>query len=391
MFHFLTHKKSSMKKILLPLFILALLAACEKEQANTENEQTNTENEQAVTPNTAVESRTNDVWICHKPEGQNPNAIWVDASAVQAHLDHGDVLLDADGDGYTAENTCGEGTGNDCDDNDPAVHPGAEEICDGIDNNCDGQIDEGVQTQFFADNDGDGFGDPGNSTFACTAPAGYVTNNTDCDDSDANNFPGNVEICDGQDNNCDGNVDEGCETILAIAYTDVDPGDGAGFKDGTDVLIAKWVDGGSAGAGPGDVVVTNKYPLGIDDEGLNYSDPNSFGSFTVQSHTMSSVSIDPANRTLIGWDDAFNEFIFWVKPSGANPLGTERYQENSGAINTINTLFQDGIVAGSPDIRGANTSSPSQPDQAVAGAGFPDSEGTDDAFIDVVIDPSVWF
>ena len=90
-----------------------------------------------------LETRNASVWICHKPEGNNPHAIYVDASAVDAHLGHGDVLLDADGDGFTAANLCGEGSMDDCNDNDASINPGAEEVCgDGIDNNCDGQIDE---------------------------------------------------------------------------------------------------------------------------------------------------------------------------------------------------------------------------------------------------------
>jgi len=70
-----------------------------------------------------------------------------------------------------------------------------------------------VPTAFYADMDGDGFGDPNVILNECTAMAGYVMDNTDCDDTDPNNYPGNVEICgDGLDNNCDGMIDEGCTT-----------------------------------------------------------------------------------------------------------------------------------------------------------------------------------
>ena len=70
--------------------------------------------------------------------------------------------LDSDGDGIPAE--------EDCDEMNAEVYPDAEELCDGIDNNCDGQVDEGVTTDFFADADGDGYGDPETATSACRPP-----------------------------------------------------------------------------------------------------------------------------------------------------------------------------------------------------------------------------
>jgi hypothetical protein len=89
---------------------------------------------------------------------------------------------DADGDGFT--------TSVDCNDNNPAVHPGATEICNGIDDNCDTQIDEGVKTTFYADADNDTYGNPAITASACSAPVGFVLNNTDCNDSNASIKPG---------------------------------------------------------------------------------------------------------------------------------------------------------------------------------------------------------
>ena len=100
------------------------------------------------------------------------------------------TLVDADQDGFTV----GDG---DCNDNDPTIHPGAAEICDGIDNNCNGQVDEGGQNTFYRDADGDGFGNPTASTQACTAPAGYVVDHTDCNDGNAAIHPGATELCNG--------------------------------------------------------------------------------------------------------------------------------------------------------------------------------------------------
>ena len=117
--------------------------------------------------------------------------------------------------GYVANNS-------DCDDNDANNYPGNTEICDGQDNDCDGLIDEGLATTFYLDFDGDGFGTPNSTTQSCNNPSGYVTNSSDCDDNDANNYPGNTEICDGQDNDCDGLIDEGTSSTTYYADSDND-------------------------------------------------------------------------------------------------------------------------------------------------------------------------
>jgi len=171
------------------------------------------------------------------------------------------ACTDNDGDGYGSNgaSTCPKGTAIDCNDNNAAINPGAIEVCDSLDNNCNGQIDEGVKNTYYKDNDGDGYGTPGTSTQGCTQPAGYAANNTDCNDNDPKEHPnqtwyqdadgdgyssgniivqcarpvgnkiaseltatsgdcddtnavinpGAVEICDGKDNNCNGTVDDG--------------------------------------------------------------------------------------------------------------------------------------------------------------------------------------
>ena len=96
----------------------------------------------------------------------------------------------------------------DCDNEDAAVYPSADEICNDVDDNCDGQIDEsgaiGERT-WYRDLDGDGHGAAGPSVTvqACHQPDGYAENNDDCDDGDNDTFPGAPEQCDGQDNDCD--------------------------------------------------------------------------------------------------------------------------------------------------------------------------------------------
>jgi hypothetical protein len=81
--------------------------------------------------------------------------------------------------GYVANNT-------DCDDANPATHPNAVEVCDGFDNNCNGSNDEGLTTfTWYMDSDNDGLGNPAVTAQNCLQPSGYVGNDNDCDDADA--------------------------------------------------------------------------------------------------------------------------------------------------------------------------------------------------------------
>jgi hypothetical protein len=95
--------------------------------------------------------------------------------------------------------------GGDCDDTDNAVYPGAPEVCDGLDNNCNGQFDEGLTfLNYYFDFDGDGFG-IGNPTVACSPITGYATQTGDCDDSNNAVYPGAADSeGNGIDENCDG-------------------------------------------------------------------------------------------------------------------------------------------------------------------------------------------
>ncbi|GDX83061.1 hypothetical protein LBMAG42_48720 [Deltaproteobacteria bacterium] len=140
-----------------------------------------------------------------------------------------DLDQDSFGDerGHVAQCTAPEGfvsTPGDCDDNDAAIHPNAEEVCDEVDDDCDGEVDEGVASAWYDDLDGDGFGDPLTESVACDGTGGRVANPDDCDDEDATAFPRGIEVCDLVDNDCDGVVDDG---VMATWFTDLD-GDGYG-------------------------------------------------------------------------------------------------------------------------------------------------------------------
>jgi hypothetical protein len=118
------------------------------------------------------------------------------------------------------------GAACDCDDSNAGVNPGATEVCNGIDDNCDGTVDEGVPTEtFYRDQDGDGYGNPNVSTEACSQPDGYVTDNTDCNDNAENIHPGMDETGNFIDDDCDGEVDE-----YSTYYKD-DDDDGFGNPD----------------------------------------------------------------------------------------------------------------------------------------------------------------
>lgn len=145
---------------------------------------------------------------------------------------------DADGDGYGSDvsvDGCGDPgddfvpISGDCDDDDASIHPGAEEVCDEVDNDCDGSAET---EEFNADSDGDGYGDPSNTLTSeeCGSepPDGYTRDGSDCDDTDEYTYPGAPEVCDGIVNDCDDDTSEPDEGLTNwFSFHDSD-GDGEG-------------------------------------------------------------------------------------------------------------------------------------------------------------------
>ena len=134
-------------------------------------------------------------------------------------------------------------SGGDCNDSAKSIKPGAKEICNGIDDNCNDQADEAGATGckvYFKDADNDLFGDPDDAACICPdLPAGnYVEQAGDCDDSDKNVKPGAIEVCNGKDDNCNEQTDEVDSQGCAPFFIDNDK-DGYGPADKSKCLCGK--------------------------------------------------------------------------------------------------------------------------------------------------------
>lgn len=138
-----------------------------------------------------------------------------DASAVDATDWRPDSDLDGYGNGDVVFRGCTPPTfflqepvtvGGDCDDYEPAVHPGVAERCDGVDADCDGTIDEDAldALDWFVDADRDGAGDFASHERSCTPPTNGVLNADDCNDALSYLRPGRIEVCNQRDDDCDG-------------------------------------------------------------------------------------------------------------------------------------------------------------------------------------------
>ena len=275
-----------------------------------------------------------------------------------------DEGFDIDGDGFT---TCS----GDCDDNNASVNPGTAEVCNNTDDNCDGQIDEFVLLTFYADLDGDGFGNINDVQFGCSAPVGYVDDNTDCDDTmitywdmDADGFGSSTlldgcgimdntdcddsnpavntvstEVCNGIDDNCDGVTDEGCGTLgcTNLAACNFDPA--ATIDDGSCVLPSpETCDGVDNDCdGTVDDGVLNTFYADVDGDGLGNLNNSISACVIIPGFVTNSNDCDDSDNTLLG-------------PGSAC--------DNGSALDTLDTFQADcscqGLLFGCTDLVACN-------------------------------------
>jgi hypothetical protein len=236
---------------------------------------------------------------------------------------------DGDGDGWPA--------GEDCDDADSAVNPGASEDCNGKDDDCDGQVDEGVQSNWYDDGDADGYGRPDSLHTGCEPLPGQIGIGGDCDDADPQVNPASTLQVDGQDSDCDGgkdwlvsvwiSVDDAFEWCMdddaVILGSGNDWTQGYGFQE--------WRDSGPHVVGIKGWDLYTVITAGI--AHIQISDGTTWVSDA-------SWKFDPApaasDDTRSGWcsagfDDSAWQFVNVIGPIGTSPWGNAPYSFPSGS------------------------------------------------------------
>ncbi len=245
---------------------------------------------------------------------------------------------------------------DDCDDLEPLSYPGAAEICDEKDNDCDTAIDEGVGFSWYADADGDGYGDASSVTTACDAPPGYSANGDDCNDTASGVHPGGVEVCDGVDNDCNGSVDEAGALGEGTWYADTDSdgyGNAASSVDSCDmpsghVSDATDCNDGDAAISPSGTETCN----GVDDDcngtvdGADASDATTwYVDLDGDGHGSTTLTETACNAStgFVASSDDCNDLDAGVNPSTAEVCDASDTDEDCNGLADDNDTGATGL------------------------------------------------
>jgi hypothetical protein len=173
--------------------------------------------------------------------------------------------------GYVANNS-------DCDDTNASINPTAAEVCNGVDDDCDSMTDEGVTSIYFADIDGDGYGNAFSSVQACTQPSGYVIDNTDCNDGNGSVWQDNTFYIDQDSDSYDNGTTLVCYgNTIPTGYITTTLGTDCNDNDATvQVPIQYFVDSDQDGYGSAAtaMVCASVAPLGYSTNSTDCNDLN---------------------------------------------------------------------------------------------------------------------